>query len=199
MKPLSHQPWICLISNQPQPTTRCRRSLLPFLGTALSWLMGTATTKDICSIRTRINQIIATQFSQCDTLVHIVSILNVTRYATQVNRHSINSLIDAIHSTAQDINNPFQCNIIPGICKSLEHHEISMHQYPHIPWTTLMLPHLASCHPMSCQLQTYSRCWNTSLPPCHLPYTYLFRQWIPCISTGTWVHMSSLKTNISYY
>ena len=92
-----------LNSNQPQPTTRCKRSLLPFLGTALSWLMGTATTKDICSIRTRINQIIATQSSQCDTLVHIVSILNVTRYATQVNRHSINSLMDAVHSAAQDM------------------------------------------------------------------------------------------------
>ena len=34
------------------------------------------------------------QTSQCNTLVHIVSILKVTRYATQVNRHSINNLID---------------------------------------------------------------------------------------------------------
>ena len=67
-----------LNSNQPQSITQCKRSLLPFLGTALSWLMGTATTKDICSIKTRINQLIATQSSQCDTLVHIISILNVT-------------------------------------------------------------------------------------------------------------------------
>ena len=94
-----------LNSNQPQITTRCKRSLLPFLGTALSWLTGTATTKDICSIRTRINQLIATQTSQHDTLVHIVSILNVTRYATQVNSHSINSLIDAVHTVIWDINN----------------------------------------------------------------------------------------------
>ena len=36
-----------LNSNQQQHTTGCKRSLLPFLGTALSWLMGTATTKDI--------------------------------------------------------------------------------------------------------------------------------------------------------
>ena len=67
-----------LNSNQPQTTTRCKRSLLPFLGTALSWLMGTVTTKDIHSIKTRINQLIATKSSQHDTLVHIVSILNVT-------------------------------------------------------------------------------------------------------------------------
>ena len=92
-----------LNSNQPQTTTTCKRSLLPFLGTALSWLTGTATTKDIHSIRTRINQLIATQSLQRDTLVHIVSILNITRYATQVNRHSINNLIDAVHTATQDM------------------------------------------------------------------------------------------------
>ena len=72
-----------LNSNQLQTRTQCRRSLLPFLGDALSWLTGTATTKDIHSIKTRINQLIATHTSQCNTLVHIVSILNVTRYATK--------------------------------------------------------------------------------------------------------------------
>ena len=50
-----------LNSNQLQTNTRCKRSLLPFLGTALSWLTVTVTTKDICSIKTRINQLIATQ------------------------------------------------------------------------------------------------------------------------------------------
>ena len=85
-----------LNSNQLQTNTQCKRSLLPFLGTSLSWLTGMATTKDICSIKSRINQLIATQTLQCNTLVHIVSILNVTKYATQVNRHSINNFIDAI-------------------------------------------------------------------------------------------------------
>ena len=42
----------------------CHRSLLPFLGDALRWLMGTATTKDINSIKTQINQLIVTQSSQ---------------------------------------------------------------------------------------------------------------------------------------
>ena len=88
-----------LQSNQPQTHFHCRRSLLPFLGDALSWLTGTATTKDIHSIKTRINQLIATQASQHNTLVHIVSILNITRYATQVNRHSINTLMDAVRTT----------------------------------------------------------------------------------------------------
>ena len=85
-----------LQSNVPRTHIHCRRSLLPFLGDVLSWLTGTATTKDIHSIKTQINQLIATQTSQHNTLVHIVSMLNITRYATQVNRHSINTLMDSV-------------------------------------------------------------------------------------------------------
>ena len=114
-----------LNSNQPQITTRCKRSLLPFLGTALSWLTGTATTKDIHSIRTRINQLIVTQSSQRDTLVHIVSILNVTRYATQVNRHRINSFIDAIHIAAQDIDNLY--NVTTSLASSITFNQMILH------------------------------------------------------------------------
>ena len=93
-----------LQSNQPQTHIHHRRSLLPFLGDALSWLTGAATTKDIHRIRTRINQLTATQASQCNTLVHIVSILNITRYATQINRLSINTLMDAVRTTSHDTN-----------------------------------------------------------------------------------------------
>ena len=114
-----------LNSNQPQTTTRCKRSLLPFLGTALSWLTGTATTKDIRSIRARINQLIATQTLQRDTLVHIVSILNVTRYATQVNRHSINSLIDAVHTAVQDIDNLY--NVTTALGSSITFNQMILH------------------------------------------------------------------------
>ena len=47
------------------PINRCtRRSLLPFLGDALSWLTGTATTKDVNSIKNRVNQLIAMQHKQ---------------------------------------------------------------------------------------------------------------------------------------
>ena len=60
-----------------------KRSLLPFLDDALHWLTGTTTTKDITSIKKRVNQIITAQTKQHDHLVHIVSLLNVTRYATQ--------------------------------------------------------------------------------------------------------------------
>ena len=53
---------------QLQPHTHHRRSSLPFLGDALSWLIGTGTTKDINSIKTRINQLTTTQSLQQETL-----------------------------------------------------------------------------------------------------------------------------------
>ena len=41
-----------------QPSNKCTsRNILPFLGDALSWLMGTATTKDARSIKNRVNQL----------------------------------------------------------------------------------------------------------------------------------------------
>ena len=114
-----------LNSNQPQTITQCKRNLLPFLGIVLSWLTGTATTKDIRSIKSRINQLIATQSLQCNTLVHIISILNVTRYATQVNRHSINNLIDAVHMTTQDINNLY--NLTTSLAASITFNQMILH------------------------------------------------------------------------
>ena len=47
------------------------RSIFPFLGNALSWLMGTATTKDVNSIKKRVNQLIEAQSTQQETLAHI--------------------------------------------------------------------------------------------------------------------------------
>ena len=54
-----------------------KRSLLPFLGNGLHWLTGTATTKDVNTIKKRVNQLIEAQSTQQETLVHIISILNV--------------------------------------------------------------------------------------------------------------------------
>ena len=51
-------------------------SLLPFLSSALKWLTGTATTKDIKHIKKWISSLIKTQENQQKTMVHIVSILN---------------------------------------------------------------------------------------------------------------------------
>ena len=111
-----------LQSNQPQTHILCKRSMLPFHGDVLSWPAGTATTKDIHSIKTRINQLIATQASQQETLVHIISILNITRYATQVNRSGINVLMDAVRATSHDINNPY--NLSTSLTTSINFHQL---------------------------------------------------------------------------
>ena len=102
-----------------------QKKLTTFLGDALSWLTGTATTKDIHSIKTSINQLITTQTSQCTTLVHIISILIITRYATQVNRHSINTLMDAVRMTSHDINNLY--NLTTSLTTSINFHQMILH------------------------------------------------------------------------
>ena len=65
--------------------------------------METATTKDVKSIKNRVNQLIAMQHKQQETLVHIISFLNVTRYAMQLNRQHINLVMDAVERTHQDV------------------------------------------------------------------------------------------------
>ena len=78
------------------------RSLLPFLGDASRWHTGTDITKDVSSIKKRVNQLITTQHNQQETLVHITSILKITRYATQVNMQHINIVMNATEKTHQD-------------------------------------------------------------------------------------------------
>ena len=102
-----------------------RRSLLSFLEGALSWLMGTATTRDVSSIKETVNQLITTQHKQQETLVHIISILNITRYATQVNRHHINIVKDTVERTYQDITT--LSNITSSLYNSLSFQQIILH------------------------------------------------------------------------
>ena len=81
--------------------------------------------KDVCSIKARINQLIMTQSSQQETLVHIISILNVTQYAAQVNRHSINVLMDKVDETSHDISNLY--NLTTSLATSISFHQLILH------------------------------------------------------------------------
>ena len=105
--------------------THHTRSLLPFLGDALRGLIGTATTKDVNSIKTCVNQLIENQMAQQETLVHIISILNVTRYAAQINRYSINVLMDKMDKSSQDVNNLY--SLITSLATSLSYHQIVLY------------------------------------------------------------------------
>ena len=102
-----------------------KRSLLPFLGDALRWLTEIATIKDVRSIKNRVNKLIAMQHQQQETLVHIISILNVTRYATQVKRNHINLVMEAVDRTHHNITMFF--NITRSLCTSLNYQKIVLH------------------------------------------------------------------------
>ena len=103
----------------------CRRSLLIFLGNALRWLTGTATTKDVNSSKEDVNQLTETQLAQKETLVHIVSILNVTRYEAHIIRHSINILMDKVDENSQDVNNLH--NLTTSLATGLSYHQILLY------------------------------------------------------------------------
>ena len=98
---------------------------LPFLGSALKWLTGTATTKDIKYIKKRISSLIKTQENQRKTMVHIVSILNLTRYETQVNRLRINIILKELMKSNEDIRALF--NITNQLATQVQVQNIVLH------------------------------------------------------------------------
>ena len=71
------------------------------------------------------NQLIETQLTQKETLVQIVSILNVTRYAVHVNRHSIHILMDKVDENSQDVNNLY--NLTTSLATNLSHHQLVLY------------------------------------------------------------------------
>ena len=107
-------------------SNKCTKlSLLPFLGDALSWLTCTAMTKDASSIKKRVNQLITTQNNQQETLIHVIHILNVTRYATQIIRQYINVVMNAAERTHQDVMTLY--NITHSLYSSLSYQQIVLH------------------------------------------------------------------------
>ena len=102
-----------------------RRSLLPFLGIALSWLTGTAISNDVNSIKKRVNQLIATQLTQQEAIEHIASILNITRHAVQVNTQHINIIMDKVDETVHDVNNLY--NLTTSLATSLSYYQLILH------------------------------------------------------------------------
>ena len=60
--------------------------------------------RDTQKIKQCVNQLIQEQAKQQETLVHVISILNVTRYATQENKQNLNEIIDALQRSNEDLN-----------------------------------------------------------------------------------------------
>ena len=87
--------------------------------------MGNATTINVNSIKKRVNQLTEAQSTQQETLVHIISILNITRYEAQVNRYTIIVIIDKVDETAHDVNNLY--NLTTSLATSLSYHQLILH------------------------------------------------------------------------
>ena len=87
--------------------------------------MGHATTKDVSSIKKGVNQLTEAQSTQQETLVHIISILNITWYAAQVYRHSINVIMDKVDERVHDVNNLY--NLTTSLATSLSYHQLILH------------------------------------------------------------------------
>ena len=62
---------------------------------------------------------------QQEATVHIVSILNTTRYTAQVNRHHINIIMDRVDEMVQDVNNLY--NITTSLATSLSYYQLVLH------------------------------------------------------------------------
>ena len=54
-------------------------------------------------IKQHVNQLIQAQTKQQGTLVYVISILNVKRYAAQINRQKLNEKIDFIQRSSEDL------------------------------------------------------------------------------------------------
>ena len=83
--------------------------------------MGTAATKDVSNIKRRVNQMISTQHKQQETLVHIIFVLNITKYATQVDRQHINVVMGRVDRTHQDVTTLY--NITSSLYNSLSYQQ----------------------------------------------------------------------------
>ena len=75
-----------------------------------------ATKRDTWEIKQHVNQLIQAQCKQQETLVHAISILNVTRYAAQVNRQKMNKVMDDLQRSNEDLDRLFNITKVVTKC-----------------------------------------------------------------------------------
>ena len=110
--------------------------------------MGNATTKDVTSIKKRVNQLINAQSTQQETLVYIICSLNITQYAAQANRHSINVKMVKVDKMVHHVNNLY--NLTTSLASSLSYHQLILHIRSTLAnlWDSLSFIRTVSMHTM---------------------------------------------------
>ena len=67
------------------------------------------------------------QSKQQETLVNVISILNVTRYADQVNRQKLNEIMDALQRSNKDLDRIF--NITEVLTQCIRYQQINIYMH----------------------------------------------------------------------
>ena len=88
--------------------SRSKRSLLPIVGKALSFLFGTVSEDDLHSIKSNINQLSANQRKISHVVEESLTLLNDTREHVIENRQAINNVISAVASLQTQMQNVTQ-------------------------------------------------------------------------------------------
>ena len=109
--------------------------------------MGMANTKDTMEIKGWANLLIQEQTQQQETLVHIISILNIIWSANQVNRQKLNEIMDTLWKANEDMNILF--NITDVLMQYLRYHQI--YTYAHT-----ILAYLMDCLTYMRQVATHT-------------------------------------------
>ena len=72
--------------------------------------------RDTWQIKQHVNQLIQALTKQQETLVPIISILNITKYAAQVNEQKVKEIIDALQRSNEDLNGLFNITEVITQC-----------------------------------------------------------------------------------
>ena len=159
------------------PENPCfKRNLLPFLGDALKRLSGRTTMRDTWEIKQHVNQLKQEHTRQQETVGSVISILNVIKYAAQVNRLKLNEIIDALQRSNEDLNPVF--NITEVLTQHIRYQQ--MYIYTH---TVLAYLRDSLTYIMYVTTHTQWTMW-TQLPTIYYHLTYsLWKTWEICSDT----------------
>ena len=108
------------------PFSKCaERSLLPFIGDALSWLIGMAITRNERDIKKGVKQLVEAQTQHQENLGSCHLFIKGTMYAMQVKRQHINAVIEVVERTHNNIATLF--NITSSIYTPINYQQIFLH------------------------------------------------------------------------
>ena len=80
------------------------------------------------------------QSKQQETLVHIISILNFTRYAAQVNRQKLNEIMDVLQRSNEDLDRLF--NVTEVLTQHIRYQQMYIYKYTILAYLRASLTYL---------------------------------------------------------